>query len=298
MERTKRNTTRGRSSSARASKPTTSRKAATTTKSATASSASSASTNRFNLLRYLNLGAGVLLIVQAVLIIVLRKGQFGAQQITSGYVAKDALASDQLSRSVLSPASHHLFDLNLAYVVAAFLVIGGLGCLWVSLYKRAQYEQGLRAGFNKYRWPEFAVTSALIIAALAMLVGVNDISFLVVLMLLTAITAMTNSWIEKRVQMPSRWPLMLGSLAGLVVWLVILVYILGAVIHGSGLPVYLWALLASTFILFLIYGGNLRRQTKLARPAENYVTIEMIYLGVGFVLKTAVAWQIFASLLR
>jgi uncharacterized membrane protein len=292
MERTKRNTTRSRSTSARTSKSTTTRKATAS------SSSSSASGSRFNLLTYLNIAAGVLLIAQAVLIVVLRKGQFGAQQITTGYVAKDALASDQLSRSVLSPASHHLFDLNLAYIVAAFLIVGGLGCLLVSLYKRAQYEQGLLSGYNKFRWPEFAISSALIIATLAMMVGVSDISFLVLLMLLTVVAAMTNGMVEKRVQFQTRWPLLLGSLAGLATWVVILVYVLGAVIHGSGLPVYLWAILASTFILFLIYGANLRRQAKMARPAENYRTTEMVYLAVGFILKTALAWQIFASVLR
>ncbi len=80
--------------------------------------------------------------------------------------------------------------------------------------------------------------------------------------------------------------------------LALVVYAVGAVIYGSGLPVYTWSVLVTAFILFGLYGGTLRRQLKAAKPADNYLAAERMYLVVGFLLKTLVAWQIFAAVLH
>src|SRR4051812_6970816 len=102
----------------------------------------------FRKLRNYNLLAAALHGLQGLIVLLISDPTRGVQPITSNYLTPDPLASTATGHPVLVAASHHLFDLNLAYIVAAFFFISAIAHLAVATIYRRKYEGDLRRGVN------------------------------------------------------------------------------------------------------------------------------------------------------
>jgi hypothetical protein len=255
----------------------------------------------FSQLRLLNLVAALLLAVQGVLVLVLNDPQKGVQPITTNFLAHDPVASSAGGSTVLSAATHHLFDLNIAYLVAAFFFVSALAHLISATWKRKVYEKDLNRGINRSRWVEYAVSASIMMVAIALLVGVFDFTSLIMIFALAAIMSLLGLSMELRNQDTKKvdWAnYTIGVATGLMPWIVLLIYIWSAHVYGSGVPGYVYWIYGSLLILSASFAINMYFQYKKLGHWSTYLYGERVYIILGFIAKTALAWQIFAGTLR
>jgi hypothetical protein len=191
----------------------------------------------FSTLRTYNLIAAILFFIQGILVLVLSDPIKGVKPITANFLAEDKLSSSAAGHQLLVSASHHLFDLNIAYVVAAFFFVSAIGSLIIALWKRNVYEKDLNRGVNRSKWIEYSVSASLMMVAIAMLTGVLDIASLLMIFALTAIMSLLGMTMELRNQDANTvdWAnYTLGVASGSIPWLVLLIYIWNSHVYGSG----------------------------------------------------------------
>jgi len=250
-------------------------------------------------LRKWNLSLGVLHFVQGLIIIILSKSS--ALPVVTHYLAVDSLASQAAGHPVLAAAQRHLFDVNLAYLVAAFFFMSAIAHFVIGTVYRKRYETDLGTGINKARWIEYGISASTMMVAIALLSGVYEFSSLIMIFALILIMNLLGLVMEvhnqttKKTNWLSYW---LGVIAGLAPWIVIAVYLKGAVMYGSGVPGFVYWIYGSMFVLFASFAINMLLQYRKKGKWSNYLYGERVYMILSLIAKTALAWQIFAGTLR
>jgi len=248
-------------------------------------------------LKQLNLIAAGLLAIQALVIIIISSSSAGLRPITISFLTTDQLASRVSSSSVLASATHRIFDLNLAYVVAAFMLVSALGCLLAVTRYRKVYQADLKAGINRQRWISFSVTGSLMMVAIAMVVGVFDLSTLLLIAGLTALAGLLGLLLE--VVKPANWlNYWFGLGAAVLPWVVLVIYLWGSHVYGSPLPAYIYWVFITMLLLFasIIINNGFQRQ-KIGHW-EDYIFGERMFIILSLLAQSALAWQIFAGTLH
>ena len=221
--------------------------------------------------------------------------------VSTTYMTQDTLASSE-GMPVLVQAQRNLFDVNLAYVVAAFFFMSALAHLFVATVYRKRYESNLKEGVNKVRWYEYGISASTMMVAIAMLVGVSDISTLLLIfggtlvMNLCGLIMEIHNQTTTKTNWLSYW---VGTIAGLIPWLVIAAYLGGIYRYGEGNPptFVLW-IFVSIFIFFSSFAVNMVLQYKGIGKWKDYLYGERAYMVLSLVAKAALAWQVFGGTLR
>jgi hypothetical protein len=252
-------------------------------------------------LRKYNFIAAFLYLIQGIVVLILSNSQNGAKPITVNFLTNDKLAGSVAGHSVTSQASHQLFGLNLAYVIAAFFFVSALTHLIVSVWKRKVYEADLKKGTNRARWIDYSFSVSIMMVAIALLAGIYDLASLIMIFALTAAMSLLGMGMElrnvgnKEVDWANYY---IGVGAGLVPWLVFAIYIWSSHLYGSSLPGFVYWVVGSLFILFCSFAVNMYLQYKRLGNWSTYLYGERAYIVLSFVAKTALAWQVFAGTLR
>ena len=94
-------------------------------------------------------------------------------------------------------------------------------------------------------------------------------------------------------------PYNLGCLAGIVPWLVFIVYVFGTNVYGSGgIPTFVYYIYGSMFVLFSSFAVNMYLQYKKVGKWADYLYGERVYMILSLVAKSLLAWQVFFGTLR
>lgn len=252
-------------------------------------------------LRRLNQTAALLNLIEAIVILAIKKSGQGIRPVDSGFIGHNSLAAATSTQPVAVPAIRHLFDLNLAYVVAAFLLVSALINILLATRYRASYEQDLERHTSRARWIEYSISAGLMMVAVAMVVGVADLSLLLLLLGTTSFIAFQGLVAEaygqaaKRVNWFSYWS---GLGSAVLSWVVVTIYLWGAYAFGTGVPAYVYTIFISMLFLFALISINRGFQYRKLGRWENYLYGESFYILLMFLAQAALAWQIFAGALR
>ncbi len=221
--------------------------------------------------------------------------------VTTNYLTLDPLASSG-GQPVLVDATRVLFDVNLAYVVAAFFFMSAIAHLVVATTYRKTYEKNLKKGINKVRWYEYMASASTMMVAIAMLSGVYDLSSLVMIFALTVFMNAMGLMMEIHNQTTKKtdWTsFIIGAKAGIIPWLVIAIYFVGANLYGSGqIPTFVYWIFGSLFVFFNCFAINMYLQYKKVGRWADYLYGEKVYMALSLVAKSALAWQVFFGTLR
>lgn len=238
--------------------------------------------------------------LQGIFVLLLSAGKLFP--VGTSYLTQDPIASELTGQTVMTTASRHLFDINLACVAGAIFLVAALAHAAIATLYRGQYEADLKKGVQRLRWAEYGLGSGLLFVALGLLVGARELSVLVILFVLAATANLLRLAIELWQSRSKEANYILSALAVLAdfgAWAGIAVYLWASGVFGSnGLPAFVYFLLGSSFLftigctvrMFL----SLRRTGKLADP----VFAEQLYMLSGLVTKTVLVWQIFAGALQ
>ncbi len=306
---------KSRTKSATASKKTTTKKTTkksavktaskkTTTKKTTTAKSSSAKTSvtksdNYKKLNIWNWILAVLHAAQGVAVVLLANSSLF--KVTTSYLTTDTLASTE-QVPVLVEAQRTLFDVNLAYIVAAFFFMSAIAHLVIATVYSKRYEANLKQGVNRARWYEYGISASTMMIAIAMLSGVSDLSTLIlifgatlVMNLLGLVMEVVNQGKEK----PNWLSFNVGTISGLLPWIVVGIYLVGATLYGEGnIPTFVYYIYGSIFVFFSSFAVNMYLQYKKVGRWQDYLYGEKSYMVLSLVAKSALAWQVFAGALR
>lgn len=240
--------------------------------------------------------------VQAVAVLVLAITK--TFPVTVSYQAVDSLQTTASGSIVLAPATHHLFDVNLAYLVAIFFGLSAAAHLLMATVYRSRYEKDLGKGVNRLRWGEYALGAGTMIVGVAVLTGVQDLGTLLLMFVMTAVVSLLGLVMELHNPVRGRahpnWiSYVVGCIAGIAPWVVLALYLVATNVFGSGhVPGFVYGIYVSLLILFGAFAVNMWLQYRKIGPWKDYLYGERMYMILSLAAKSALAWQIFAGVLK
>lgn len=252
--------------------------------------------DKFKKLNIFNLVMGIFHLIQGVVVLFLSDPEKGVVPITVNYLKYNS----ELQK--LLPATEQIGEVNIAWFVAIFFFMSAFAHLFISTVYRKKYEENLKKGINKVRWFEYALSASVMMIAISFLTGIYDLSSLVMIFFLDAIMNLTGLAMEihNQGEKKIKWlDFIIGSLAGIIPWIVFGIYVFSAREFGGGnIPTFVYWIYVSIFIFFNTFAINMFLQYKKIGPWKNYLYGETAYIVLSLVAKTLLAWQVFGGTLR
>ena len=244
-------------------------------------------------LRIFNLVMGFLHLIQGIFMIIISND-------TTYPIFTNFLRFDLESFS-LAPDPQLWYELPFGISVAVFLLLSAIAHFSLATFGYKWYVRNLKKGMNPARFYEYALSSSLMIVLIGMLVGIWDLGGLILIFALNATMNLFGIMMEYHNQHTEKtnWiSFVFGSVAGIVPWIVILMYFLGAVSSvDAEPPAFVYAIIPTIFVFFNIFAVNMVLQYKKVGPWKDYLFGERVYIILSLLAKTALAWQIFAGTL-
>ena len=245
-----------------------------------------------NKLRTLNRTAGLLHLASFIAIILLAND--ASLPVNATYMT-EAPGSGSFSSPV------QLFNLNISYMVAAFLFLSAFFHFFITSKKNfARYTDGLSKNINVFRWVEYSLSSSIMIIVILQLNGVTQISTLIAVFGVN-VSMILFGWLQEEYTTPGNGdllPFWFGCIAGIVPWVVVIFNLL----HPNGpseakAPGFVYGIVISLFIMFNCFAIVQWKQYKAQGKWANYLYGERIYIVLSLVAKSLLAWQVFSGAL-
>jgi hypothetical protein len=246
---------------------------------------------KFTGLRRFNLIMGALHLLQGVFMIVVSNDR--TYPIFTNY-----LKFDTATRSLV-PNTQLVYELPFGIAVAVFLLISAVAHFYLGTVGYSRYVANLKKGMNPIRFYEYALSSSLMIVLIGMLVGMWDLGSMILIFGLNAMMNLFGIMMELHNQGKPKtdWTAFIyGSIAGIVPWIVIVTYFLGA-LGGGEPPAFVYAIIPTLFVFFNIFALNMVLQYKKVGRWKDYLYGERVYIILSLSAKTVLAWIIFAGTL-
>lgn len=249
--------------------------------------------SKFAGLRRFNLIMGFLHLIQGIFMILVSND-------TTYTIFTNYLNFDLATRS-LSPNPELVYNLRFGPAVAAFLLISAVAHFYLSTVGYERYVANLRKGMNPIRFYEYALSSSLMIVLIGMLTGLWDLGAIILIFSINATMNLFGIMMELHNQHTGRtdWTAFIyGCFAGIIPWVVILLYFLGAIGSGDAKPpAFVYAIIPTLFVFFNIFALNMILQYKKVGRWQDYLFGERVYIILSLSAKTVLAWLIFAGTL-
>jgi hypothetical protein len=244
-------------------------------------------------LRRFNAIMGFLHLVQGILMIVLSND--------TTYPVYTNFLRFNVDTFSLKPVSELLYQLRFGPAVAAFLLLSAIAHFSLATFGYRWYVRNLKKGMNPARFYEYALSSSLMIILIGMLVGVWDLGTMIVLFGINATMNFFGIMMELHNQTTAKtnWTAFIyGCIAGIIPWIVIVMYFLGALTSaGAKPPGFVYAIIPTILVFFNIFALNMFLQYKKVGRWKDYLFGERMYIVLSLLAKTALAWMIFAGTL-
>ncbi len=139
------------------------------------------------------------------------------------------------------------------------------------------------------------------IVLIGMLTGIWDLGSMILMFGLNAMMNLFGIMMELHNQTTKRtdWTAFVyGSIAGIIPWVVIVMYFLSALSSGDAKPpAFVYTIIPTIFVFFNAFAVNMVLQYKKVGRWGNYLFGERVYIILSLVAKTVLAWLIFAGTL-
>jgi uncharacterized membrane protein len=139
------------------------------------------------------------------------------------------------------------------------------------------------------------------IVLIGLLVGIWDLGSIILMFAVNATMNLIGIMMEYHNQYTEKtnWTSFIyGSIAGIMPWIVSIVYFLIAVSStDSKPPAFVYAIIPTIFVFFNSFAVNMVLQYKKVAPWKDHLFSERMYIIPGLLAKTALPWQIYAGTL-
>jgi hypothetical protein len=248
-------------------------------------------------LRKLNIWAGIFLLIQGIIMVVLGYILDWKQAIYTFYLKFKIISLAPPSFQIL-PDPNVAFTVNhLGIILSSFLFISAIALLAIAFVKNKTYVENLKKGMNPYRWYEYFFSSSIMLVIIATFVGVWDLWSLVMIFVLNATMIICGLLMEKInfYTKKTDWSAyLLGCLAGFTPWVVLAAYFVAALgSTDTNPPFFVYIILAFYFIIFNTFSINMILQYKGVSKWKDYLYGERTYILLSFTAKSLLAWIVF-----
>ncbi|NLS76098.1 MAG: heliorhodopsin HeR [Chloroflexi bacterium] len=244
-------------------------------------------------LKRFNLVMGFLHLIQGILMILISND-------TTYPIFTNYLNFDVATRS-LKPNPQLLFEVRFGPAVACFLLISAVAHLYLSTIGYGKYVENLKKGMNPIRFYEYALSSSLMIVLIGMLIGLWDLGAIILIFAVNATMNLFGIMMEIHNQYTEKtnWTSFIyGCFAGIVPWIVITLYFVGAVNSGDAKPpAFVYAIVPILFVFFNCFAINMVLQYKKVGPWKDYLYGERVYIILSLSAKTVLCWLIWTGTL-
>lgn len=190
-------------------------------------------------------------------------------------------------------ATQHLFDVSNLQLVALSMAISGSFHVMQATVVRSQYQAMLKRRENPYRWLENAFSTSLLPIAIGLVVGLSDITTLIVLFALGFISQVLAWQFEQQLatgrSSEIKRTLLLIKVTGLTVWSAVGAYMVYGM-AGDGLSAYFVA----AFVVATAAAGGLvwilQKHQQDSGKWHDYARTDRAIAVLNFTVKSAVAW--------
>ena len=243
-------------------------------------------------LRKLNLAAGFLHLASLAAILLLSND--ASLPVNATYLT-EAPGTGNFSDPI------NLFNLNIGYMVAAFLALSAFFHFLISspaMFPR--YVSGLKNHINMFRWVEYSLSSSLMIIVILQLNGTADYIALLGIFGVN-VCMILFGWLQEKYTTPGDGdllPFFFGCLAGSIPWIATAINLVSP--KGptdATAPGFVYGIVVSLFILFNCFAIVQWKQYKARGKWSNYMHGERIYIVLSLVAKSVLAWQVFSGAL-
>jgi len=249
--------------------------------------------SKFSGLRRFNGIMGFLHLVQGIFMILVSND-------TTYPIFTNYLNFDIATRS-LKPNAQLLYNVPFGPAVAIFLLISAVAHFYLATVGYRCYVENLKKGMNPIRFYEYALSSSLMIVLIGMLTGLWDLGAIILIFGINAMMNLFGIMMELHNQHTQKtdWTAFIyGCVAGILPWVVIMLYFMGAVSSGDAKPpAFVYAIIPTLFVFFNIFAINMVLQYKKVGPWKDYLFGERVYIILSLSAKTVLAWLIFAGTL-
>lgn len=258
-----------------------------TTSSATADERTFTGLRRFNaIMGLLHLAQGIFMIA--------------VSRATTYPIFTNYLSFDVATRS-LKPNTQLFYELPFGPAVAMFLLISAVAHFYLATIGYGRYVGNLKKGMNPVRFYEYALSSSLMIVLIGMLIGLWDLGAIILIFTLNATMNLFGIMMELHNQHNQKtdWTAFVyGCIAGIVPWIVIMLYFVGAVNSGDAKPpAFVYAIVPTLFVFFNIFAINMVLQYKKIGPWKDYLFGERVYIILSLTAKSVLCWLIWTGTL-
>jgi hypothetical protein len=201
----------------------------------------------------------------------------------------------EISPGIYGPVTSVLFTLPVGLLAASFILLSAGFHFLISIPFKKQYLINVEKGINPLRWYEYALSSSLMIVLLAVMFGLTTIEALIGVFGLNAVMNLLGLLMEKmnpptrlKTDWTAHW---VGWIAGLVPWVLIVIYMLG-ITDISQLPWFVLPGLSFYFFVFNLFAFNQILQYAKVGPWKNYIFGEKMYVWLSLIGKSVLAWLV------
>lgn len=183
-------------------------------------------------------------------------------------------------------------------VIAAVFLLMSAVAHGIVLINFKGYLRDLAKETNRIRWFEYALSSSLMICAIAILFGCYDLGSLILIFFVNASMNFFGLLMEQ-MNPPERtevnWtPFWFGCWAGLAPWIIIFMYFLGGG-NYSNIPGFVYGILGGYAVFFNTFPVNMVLQyARVGRWAE-YRYGELWYIVLSLCSKSLLSWLVFGG---
>ncbi|HNT24559.1 MAG TPA: heliorhodopsin HeR [Anaerolineales bacterium] len=256
-------------------------------------SSTSAEERKFTGLRRFNLVMGFLHLVQSIFMMLVSND-------TTYPIFTNYLNFDIATRS-LKPNMQLFYEVPFGIAVSLFLLISAIAHFYLSTIGYKRYVADLKKGMNPVRFYEYALSSSLMIVLIGMLIGLWDLGAIILIFALNATMNLFGIMMELHNQHTHKtnWTAFIyGCIAGIVPWIVIMLYFVGAVNSGDAKPpAFVYTIVPTLFVFFNIFAINMILQYKKIGPWKDYLFGERVYIILSLSAKTVLCWLIWTGTL-
>ena len=194
-----------------------------------------------------------------------------------------------ISTFSLAPDPMLAYELRFGPAVAIFLLLSAVAHFGLSTFGYRWYVRNLKKGMNPARFYEYALSSSWMIVLIGMLVGIWDLGSLILLFGINAMMNLFGIMMELHNQTTEKttWTsFVFGSIAGIIPWIVIAMYFLGAISSANAEPpAFVYVIIPTIFVFFNIFAVNMYLQYRKVGRWKNYLFGERM-----FIVLSLLAW--------
>merc|ERR1711879_20871 len=206
------------------------------------------------------------------------------------------LEYDEDTRALVA-SSKDAFKVEIGVMAAVFLLMSAIAHGLVLIFWET-YIHDIRLEINRFRWYEYALSSSLMICAIAILFGCYDLGSLVLMFLVNAVMNFFGLLME-RMNPPDRqyvdWsPFIFGCVAGAAPWIVVFMYFFGTG-DLSAIPGFVFDILFSYVFFFNTFPINMALQYAKVSYWHDYRFGEKVYIILSLLSKSLLAWLVFGG---